>query len=147
MASRRAVEERALELTVREAGPETAAGEVAEVLWTVAQSVYMRDPFTARVLGLSGEDRQRVTESVYAAVRYFAADAELYGLAALLAWAVDGNGALARYCAQRQQQLGARSGIGALVEQALDQGLPPNTWASVCADLTLDTLRGITPTA
>ena len=145
-AGRRAVEEHALELAVCEAGPETAAGQVTEVLWAVAQSVYMRDPFIARVLGMALEDRQRVVRLVYAAVRYYAPDPELYGLAALLAWTVDGNGALARYCAQRQQQLGARSGIGALITQALDQGLPPSTWATVCADLTLDTLRGTTPT-
>ena len=37
--------------------------------------------------------------------------------------------------------------VGALITQALVQGLPPpSTWATVCADLTLDTLRGITTT-
>ena len=145
VAGRRVVEDQALRLAVREAGPSAPpVGEVAEVVWMVAQSVYMRDPFTTRVLDLPDTQRQQVVQAVYAAVRHYRPDAELYGLAALLAWTVDGNGALARYCAQRQQLLGARSGIGALITQALDQGLPPSTWATVCADLTLDTLRGIT---
>lgn len=60
---------------------------------------------------------------------------------ALLAWS-DGDGATAVCAAERAIAEDANNTLAPLVLAALEQGMPPQTWASVTCDIPRDVLRG-----
>jgi hypothetical protein len=60
---------------------------------------------------------------------------------ALLAWS-DGDGATAVCAAERAVAEDATNTLAPLVLAALEQGMPPQTWASVTCDIPRDVLRG-----
>lgn len=60
---------------------------------------------------------------------------------ALLSWA-DGDGAAALVAVDRARGTDPTNSLAPLVEQALQNGLPPSTWSDVTSDIPMDVLRG-----
>lgn len=107
---------------------------------------HIRDPLISILLARVDEDR-RALHHVRARLRYavvhlpaeFAAPAA--ATLALLSWA-DGDGAAALVAADRALEADECNTLAPLVIQALQNGLPPETWASLTHDIPMEVLRG-----
>ena len=143
VAGRRAVEDAAVALTGWDGFD--FGQVVAPAVWRVCQDVFCRDPWLARLLALPVEQVRHVREAVYRTVEHYQADGELLAVAALLTWASGADTDAAVAYATAAIQVGVDSGLAPLVIEAIDVGLPMDTWQMICADLSLDALRG-TPT-
>lgn len=107
---------------------------------------YVRDPLIAVLLQAHASSQvplHRVrTRLGYALTRLPDSHAgPVAATLALLAWA-DGDGATALMAADRATELDPSNTLAPLVAQALQYGLPPNTWASLTADVPIEVLRG-----
>ena len=134
--SRRQIEDQAVAAVGQPFGP-----QVAGLLWQMANDVRVRDPWLMRVLGMPGGQRLAALRSVGEAVGYYRADGELLSVAALLSWAVAQDVDTATSYATAAMMAGTHTGLAALILDATELGMPPETWEMVCEGMPLDVMR------
>ena len=134
--SRRRIEDQAVAAVGQPFGP-----QVSGLLWQMANDVRVRDPWLMRVLGMPCEQQKAALRAVGESVGYYRADGELLSVAALLSWAVGQDADTSTAYATAAIMARSRTGLAALILDALELGMPPETWETVCADLPLDVMR------
>jgi hypothetical protein len=139
---RDATEADTLEVVLSQAA--LTAEDVA-LLGRACRDVFVRDPLLAMLLG---EDCDReLLHRVRARLAFAAArlpDRYAGGVAAtaaLLTWAL-GDWAGAYAAADRACEADPTNTLGPLVLDALEHGLPPDTWSTLTRDIPLEVLRG-----
>ena len=118
--SRRQIEDDAVSVVGQPFG-----AQVADLLWQMANDVRVRDPWLMRVLGMACEQRQAALRAVGEAVEYYRADGELLSVAALLSWAIGQDVDNATAYATAAIMAGTRTGLAALILDAVELGMPP----------------------
>jgi hypothetical protein len=116
------------------------------IVGLACRDVFARDPLVTLLLREQDQDRDRL-HPVRARLAFSVAHLpdDLAGPAAatlaLLAWS-HGDGASALVAADRAMAADPSNTLGPLVVDALQHGLPPETWANVTDDLSMEVLRG-----
>lgn len=137
------LERRAFEALV--AGTDLTAFDVM-VIGMACSDVYSRDPLITLLLEEKAKDRQGlypVRSRLTFAVSHLPDDlaGPTAATLALLAWS-HGDGASALVAADRAMLADPTNTLAPLVADALQHGLPPETWAKVTGDIPMDVLRG-----
>ncbi len=116
------------------------------VVGLACSDVFARDPLITLLLNEMDKDRDRL-HAVRSRLSFCVAHLpdDLAGPAAatlaLLSWS-HGDGASALVAADRAMAADPTNTLGPLVAEALQHGLPPETWAKVTGDLSMEVLRG-----
>lgn len=116
------------------------------VVGRACSDVFSRDPLITLVLNeLAGDAGRlhRVRDRLAFAVAHLPDDlaGPTAATLALLSWS-QGDGASALVAADRAMDADPTNTLGPLVADALQHGLPPETWANVTGDIPMDVLRG-----
>lgn len=121
------------------------AGDIADI-GLACRDCHVRDPLISIILKQHAhadialaQVRTRLTYALVHLPRAFAGP--VAATLALFCWA-DGDGAAALVAVDRALQADPENSLAPLVEQALQHGLPPTTWADLTHDIPLDVLRG-----
>lgn len=138
-------EERALSLVV---GMEPLSAADVLLLGRACRDIHVRDPLLALLLTDTGERsrihqaRSRLTFAATHLPDRFAGP--VAATTALLCWAL-GDWAASHVAAHRATQADPRNSLAPLVLDALERGLPGDTWAALTRDIPMDVLRGRRP--
>lgn len=136
---RDALEERSLAVLL---GREELDVEDVVSVALACRDVHVRDPLLALLLDGDGDLGAVRTRMVYCLRhtpgRYAGSVAATL---ALLCWA-DGDGAAALVAADRAMSSDPANTLAPLVASGLQNGLPPDTWSSLTADIPMEVLRG-----
>jgi len=143
--TREALEERAL--AILRSSQDLEPADIAAVA-RACRDVHVRDPLLTQLLEDSmHESGVRVshvrTRLVYCLIHTPGRlGGSVAATLALLSWA-DGDGAAALVAADRAVASDPANSLAPLIVQALQHGLPPDTWSTLTDDIPLDVLRGI----
>jgi Domain of unknown function (DUF4192) len=116
------------------------------VIGLACSDVFARDPLITLLLDEHAGDREvlhPVRDRLAFAISHLPDDlaGPTAATLALLSWS-QGDGASALVAADRAMAADPTNTLGPLVSDALQHGLPPETWANVTGDIPMDVLRG-----